>query len=111
MQAYLDEFRVASMCRVLGVRRSEFYAWQPQPKSDRHREDQRLLAMIKQAWLESGTTYGYLKVTDEFCDLGEACANHRVARLMKKGGLRGSEPRVLFGWPQRVRQLRGGRHA
>ena len=65
MQAHLDEFRVTSMCRVLGVQRSGFYAWQRRPHSERHREDQRLLGMIKQAWLESGTVYGNRKVTDD----------------------------------------------
>ena len=43
MQAHLDEFRVTSMCRVLGVQRSGFYAWQRRPHSERHREDQRLV--------------------------------------------------------------------
>ena len=62
MQAHLDEFRVtSSMCRVLGVQRSGFYAWQQRPHSERHREDQRLLGMIKQAWLVSGTVYGYAR--------------------------------------------------
>ena len=46
MQAHLDEFRVTSMCRVLGVQRSRFYAWQRRPHSERHREDQRLLGLI-----------------------------------------------------------------
>lgn len=69
MQAHLDQFRMASMCRVLGVHRSGFYAWRRQPQSDRHREDQRLLGMIKQAWLESGTAYGYRRITDDLRDL------------------------------------------
>ena len=103
MQAHLDEFRVASMCRVLGVQRSGFYAWQRQPHSDRHREDQRLLGMIKQAWLESGTVYGYRKVTDDLRDLGEACGKHRVARLMKQEGLQ-----AQVGYGRRPRP-RGGR--
>ena len=88
MQAHLDQFRVISMCRVLGVQRSGFYAWRRRPHSDRQREDQRLLGLIKQAWLESGTVYGYRKITDDLRDLGERCGKHRVARLMKGEGLR-----------------------
>lgn len=76
------------MCWVLGVQRSGFYAWQRRPHSDRHHEDQRLLGLIKQAWLESGTVYGCRKATDDLRDLGEHCGKHRVARLMKGEGLR-----------------------
>ncbi|WP_349255292.1 IS3 family transposase [Dokdonella sp.] len=102
MQAHLDEFRVTRMCRVLGVQRSGFYAWRQRPHSERHREDQRLLGMIKQVWLESGTVYGYRKVTDDLRDLGERCGKHRVARLMKSEGLRaqvgyGRRPRPRAG--------------
>ena len=103
MQAHLDQFRVTSMCRVLGVQRSGFYAWQNRPHSERHYEDQRLLGMIKQAWLESGTVYGYRKVTDDLRDLGEQCGKHRVARLMKGEGLR-----AQVGYGRRPRP-RGGR--
>lgn len=103
MQAHLDQFRVTSMCRVLGVQRSDFYAWQNRPHSERHYEDQRLLGMIKQAWLESGTVYGYRKVTDDLRDLGEQCGKHRVARLMKGEGLR-----AQVGYGRRPRP-RGGR--
>ena len=54
MQAHLEQFRVTSMCRGLGVERCGFYAWQRQPHSTRYRKDQRLVGMIKFAWLESG---------------------------------------------------------
>ncbi len=103
MQMHLDEFRVAGMCRLLSVQRSGFYAWQGQPQSDRHRDDQRLLGMINQAWLESGTIYGYRKITDDMRDLGEACGKHCVARLMKKEGLQ-----AQVGYGRRPRP-RGGR--
>ena len=88
MQAHLDQFRVTSMCRVLGVQRSGFYAWQRCPQSARGREDKRLLGLIKQAWLESGTVYGYRKVTADVRESGEHCGKHRVARLMRREGLR-----------------------
>ncbi|GGK10875.1 IS3 family transposase [Luteimonas terricola] len=67
MQAHLGEFRVNSVCRVLGMQRTG------RPATDR---------VVKLAWLESGGIYRYRKVTDDLLDLGEHCGKHRVARLM-----------------------------
>ena len=92
-----------SMCRVLGVQRSGFYAWLHQPSSDRAKEDQRLLGLVKQAWLESGMVYGYRKITVDLRDLGERCGKHRVARLM-----RGESLHAQVGYGRRPRQ-RGGK--
>lgn len=63
MQAHCKDFCVNNMCRVLKVQRSGYYDWLHQSHSARHREDQRLLGLVKQSWLESGTVYGYPKVT------------------------------------------------
>ena len=59
MKAHQQEFRVTTMCRVLGVQRTGFYAWLAAPVSDRPKEDRRLSGLVKQAWLESGTVDGY----------------------------------------------------
>ena len=88
MQEHLQQFQVTSMCRVLEVERSGFYAWQREPHSSRAQEDRRLLGMIKHAWLESGAVYGYRKVTNDLRDMGEHCGKHRVARLMRSEGLK-----------------------
>lgn len=89
MQAHLKKFRVSSMCRILGVERSGFYAWRKRPESARAKDDRRLTGLIKQSWLESGTVYGYRKVTQDLRDQGERCTKNRVARLMNsEGGLR-----------------------
>ena len=92
------------MCRVLGVHRSGFYAWLKQPASHRSKDDRRLLGLVKQAWLESGTVYGYRKICADLRDLGETCSRHRVARLMRAEGLRaqrgyGRKPRFGGGQP------------
>ena len=102
MRAHIREFRLAAMCRVLGVHRSGYYAWLREGVSAREREDQRLLGLIKHHWLASGAVYGYRKITLDLREAGERCSRHRVRRLMKSEGLRaqvgyGSRPRYRGG--------------
>lgn len=72
-------YSVTRMCRVLRLHPSGYYAWRAQPQSQRAIDDQRLLGLLKQAWLESGGVYGYRKLTLGMCDMGEQCSRHRVA--------------------------------
>ena len=76
------------MCQVLEVHPSGFYAWCTQPLSSRAKENQAITGQIKQSWLESGTIYGYRKIHHDLRDLGIACGEHRVRRLMKAEGIR-----------------------
>ena len=57
----------------MSVHPSGYYAWRSDPTSPRAKEDQRLLGLIKHAWLESGGVYGYRKITHDLRDLGERC--------------------------------------
>ena len=79
---------VRRLCSVLRVHPSGYYAWKHKPYSDKQRDDQRLLGLLKQAWLESGCVYGYRKLTLDMRDLGEPCGKHRVARLLRAAGIR-----------------------
>ncbi len=79
---------VRTLCRVLKVHPSAYYAWKHQPRSARSVENQRLTGQIKQFWLQSGAVYGYRKVHADLRDLGERCGEQRVYRLMKQAGLR-----------------------
>ncbi|WP_172432535.1 IS3 family transposase [Metapseudomonas otitidis] len=82
------DYSVRRLCLTLKVHASGYYAWLAEPKSARVKDDQRLLGLIKHAWLESGGVYGYRKIHDDLRELGEACGKHRVARLMRLEGLR-----------------------
>ncbi len=93
---------------MIGVHPSGYYAWIKQPKSLRQKEDERLVGLIKQLWLESGCIYGYRKIHDDLMDLGETCGHNRVARLMKNNGLKAG--RLQKARSQRLRQsCRAGR--
>ena len=49
------------LCAVLQVHHSGYYAWRRSTHSQRHLEDQRLLALVQASWLESARVYGYRK--------------------------------------------------
>ena len=101
------EHSVRRMCLRLAVHPSGYYAWKSEPVSARGKDDQRLLGILKHAWLESGGVYGSRKLTMDMRDLGKTCGKHRVARLLKlegllsqtgyrrRPGLRGGKPAVV----------------
>lgn len=82
-----DQYPTRTLCKLLEPHYSGFYAWRHDPVSPRAKEDQRLLGLIKQSWLESGCIYGYHKIHHDLKDLGEHCSKHRAFRLMRLDGL------------------------
>jgi putative transposase len=88
IREHASQYPVRRLCKMMRVHPSGFYAWCDTPQSPRALEDGRLIGHIKHAWLESGSVYGYRKVTDDLRELGESCGKHRVYRLMKQEKLR-----------------------
>ena len=103
IRANQDIFAVRNMCRMMRVHRSGYYAWIKQPKSVRQKDNERLLGLIKQFWLESGCVYGYRKIHLDLRDTGEICGRNRVGRLMKQAGIKAQvgykKPRYKSGKP------------
>jgi hypothetical protein len=88
IKAHCYEYKVRTLCRVIGVHRSGFYAWCRQPLCRRAIRDVRQTNLIKQFWIESGGIYGYRKIHDDMKEVGEICGKHRVYRLMRSAKLR-----------------------
>ncbi len=75
------------MCRVLGVSRSGYYAWQRRSESKRIQRNKELLGMINRVYGESRRTYGSPRVYAQLKSDGVQCGRHRVAKLMKRHGI------------------------
>lgn len=81
------------MCHVLGVKVSAYYAWRKKPESRREREDRKLLVHIRSVHAESRQTYGSPRIYRELRRRGIEAGRHRIARLMRLGGIRPRQAR------------------
>ena len=87
IQAEKADFPVAVLCRVLGVSRAGFYAWQRRAESKRAQADRRLAVEIATIHTESRRCYGSPRVHAELRARGQCVGRKRVARLMRRAGL------------------------
>ena len=103
MAEHKDQFRLKSMCRVLRVQRSGYYAWKKKPKSKRTVADESLLLKIKQSFESSQSIYGSPRVHCDLREDGVLCGEKRIARLMRHAQLRSvrgyKRPRYRVGMP------------
>jgi hypothetical protein len=81
--------RIATVCRVLGVSPSGYYAWQSRPRSARTQADAALTQQIGTIHARSRETYGAPRVHAELAAQGTLVGRKRVARLMQAAGLAG----------------------
>jgi len=82
-------YPISLLCRILRVSRSGYYGWKGRPPSERDRENAALTQKIREIHSRSRQLYGYPRVHAELRALGVRCSRKRVARLMRKAGLRG----------------------
>ena len=88
MQEHRDRFRLQSMCKVLNVSRSGYYAWKSRIPSKRQVVNDELLENIREVYKKSRRVYGSPRITDELNEHGLKCGKNRVARIMKENGIR-----------------------
>ena len=89
MKANQADHKLATMCRVLGVSRSGYYAWSKRPPSARAQDDERLKVRIREIHQASRGTYGVPRIQVELKAEDERIGRKRIARLMRDTGLRG----------------------
>lgn len=82
------EFPVEKMCKVFKVSKSGYYRSQGMPSSSRHNENRMLLSKIRRIHEKSKATYGSPRITKELNAEGVKVSRPRVARLMRKNGIR-----------------------
>lgn len=81
------------MCKLYGVTRGGFYAWQSRQPSARTNEDARLTERIRQIHAQSRGNYGSPRVARQLQREGVMVGRRRAARLMREAGLQGRSAR------------------
>lgn len=103
------DFPVRTMCRVLKISASGYYAWREREPSRRAIQNAVLTERIRAAHAASDGTYGRDRIRAELPDQG-LVANHKcIARLMRLAGVRGVSRRR--GYVVATRREAGQAHA
>ena len=84
---------ISLMCKLLGVSRSGFHAWERRPPSDRALADAWLAERIRLVHRDSRGTYGARRVHAALRQQGIQVGHTRVERLMRTQRLSGAVPR------------------
>jgi len=105
IREHRHEFSVQRMCHVLDVTRSGYYAWEPEKLGPRAQENQTLVEHIRKEYTDSRQTYGSPRIWAALQGQGLACGRHRVARLMRREGIR---PKRRHRWHPVTTQRRAG---
>jgi putative transposase len=83
------DYPIATMCRLLGVSPSGYYAWRKRRPSHRTKTDTALTTEIRAAHATSRGIYGVPRIHAELAAKGVHVGRKRVARLMSQAGLAG----------------------
>ncbi len=94
MTAHRAVHPIATMCRVLGVSPSGYYAWRKRPLSTRVQTNVELTAHIEAIHRLSRGTYGAPRIRAELAARGLPAGHNRVARLMRNAGVQGVSRRT-----------------
>lgn len=89
MRDHQADFPVATLCRVLRVSPSGFYAWRDRPPSARAQRDAEILQHLQAFHARSDGTYGAPRLLADLREIDIHVGQKRVARVMKRGGLVG----------------------
>src|SRR5436309_15977793 len=93
MRDYQQEYHVKTMCRVLGVSESGYYAWCKRLPSRRQEENERLIEQIRLAYDQGRNVYGSPRIHAELRAQGIVCGKHRVSLLIRQADLRAIQKR------------------
>jgi putative transposase len=84
-----DLFHITELCDAFGVSKSGYHALQRRPPGPRANHTQKLLTQMNAIHKDRHTrSYGSPRMVHELRSLGLACSENRVARLMRRAGLR-----------------------
>ena len=88
MRAHQAEYSIRTMCRVLEVSRSGYYAWSKRAPSVTAIRREELVTQIRAVHAEMKARYGSPRLTAELNARGVGCSVNTVAKVMKRHGIR-----------------------
>jgi putative transposase len=96
MEEHRETYKVKSICKVLKVSRSGYYAWSTRHPSRGKQANEELLERIRKIHCQNRRLYGSPRITAALHEEGIRCGKKRVARIMKDHSIRADVKKRRF---------------
>jgi len=96
IEEHRETYKTKSMCELLKVSRSGYYARSTRQPSRRQKDNEELLEHIHRIHAQSRKLYGSPRITAELNEEGYRCGKNRVAKIMKKHSIRADVKKRRF---------------
>ena len=106
MKSHQAQYCISTLCRVLGVSASGYYAWSTRRPSARKVANGLLGDRLEAHWRESREIYGRPRLQADLREEGIRASDKRVARLMRERNIHGASRRKGFKTTVRDRDAR-----
>ena len=106
MKSHQAQYCISTLCRVLGVSASGYYAWSTRRPSARKVANGLLGDRLEAHWRESREIYGRPRLQADLREEGIRASDKRVARLMRERNIHGASRRKGFRTTVRDRDAR-----
>jgi len=88
-----ESLPTATVCDVLEVSRSAYYAWLTTEPTSRDQETASLGETVRAIFWRHRRRYGARRIASELADRGLVCSPRRIAKLLRNQGLRAIQPK------------------
>jgi transposase InsO family protein len=105
IEEHREIHKIESMCEVLKLSRSGYYAWKTRQPSRRQKDNEDLLGQIREVHIQNRRLYGSPRVAAELEKQGVRCGKNRVARIMREHAISAEVKK------RRFRRTTDSRHA
>ncbi len=87
IKTHSEDFPINALCAFIKVSRSCYYEWLDSPKTEREKENELLIEIIKTLFRNGHSTYGTRRIKRKLREQGKIVSRRRIGRLMKQAGL------------------------
>ncbi len=84
----VGKHNISMMCKMLGVPRASYYAWQKRPVSQRKQRRAMIGMVVESTFRDFKKRYGAPRLTEELNAQGIECSVNHIAKLLRERGLR-----------------------
>lgn len=106
MKSYQATFKATTLCKVLNISTSGYYAWLKRAPSPRRQADIMLGDRLEVLHRQSRSTYGRPRLKQDLHDEGFRVSDKRIARIMRERKIHGATRRKGFKTTVRDRDAR-----